>query len=189
MAPRLVGVARAGLAGLALIMAAGEATAHGGLSMEKDDCKLRIGPYLMHFTGYQPQADYSKEFCEDIPSTGFTIIVLDFVDDPLRDLATEVRIVKDGADEADLERATVFRLPPRKYSTGSLSFDYTFADAGNYVGLVTVVDGDQKMLARFPFSVGSSKWLRNVVAALVFVIGIAGAYAFWAGRRAANARA
>ena len=189
MISRLAGAARAGVAGLALVVATGEATAHGGLTMDKDYCKLRIGPYLMHFTGYQPQGDYSKEFCEDIPSTGPTIIVLDFVDDPLRDLATEVRIVKGRGDEADLEQATVFRLAPRIYSNGSLSFDYTFTDAGNYVGLVTVIDGDQKMLARFPFSVGSSKWLRNVIAALMFFIGVAGAYAYWVRRRAPQARA
>ena len=51
---------------LAAVFIAGEATAHGGLSMEKDYCKLRIGPYVMHFTGYQPGDGYRKEFCEDI---------------------------------------------------------------------------------------------------------------------------
>ena len=185
---RLAVVARLGLAGLASMVAAGEAAAHGGLSMDKDYCKLRVGPYLMHFTGYQPRGDYSREFCEDIPSTGPTIIVLDFVDDQLRDLVTEVRIVRDGG-EVDIDRATVFRLPPRVYSTGSLSFDYTFADAGKYVGLVTVGEGDRKMLARFPFSVGSSAWLRNAVAFLAIVLGAAGAYAYWSRGRARKARA
>jgi hypothetical protein len=187
MIPPLTVVARVGLAGLASIAAAGEVAAHGGLSMDKDYCKLRIGPYLMHFTGYQPQGDYSKEFCEDIPSIGPTIIVLDFVDDRLRDLVTEVRIVRDGG-EPDLDRATVFRLPPKVYSTGSLSFDYTFVDAGNYVGLVTVGDGDRRMLARFPFSVGASRWLRYAAAALAVML-LAAAYAYWARRRARKASA
>ena len=31
-----------------------------------------IGPYNMHFTGYQPDNTRNKEFCEDIPSTGRT---------------------------------------------------------------------------------------------------------------------
>ena len=42
--------------------------AHGGLSLADDICKLTIGPYTMHFTGYQPEATQEKEFCEDIPA-------------------------------------------------------------------------------------------------------------------------
>ncbi|HYM03108.1 MAG TPA: hypothetical protein VET85_09195 [Stellaceae bacterium] len=164
---------------LLVLFAGGEARAHGGLSMDKDYCKLRIGPHLMHFTGFQPQGDYSKEFCEDIPAIGPTIIVLDFIDDALRDMPTEVRIIKASADEADIERATVFHLPPKTYSAGSLSLDYTFVDAGNYVGLVTVGDGDHKMVARFPFAVGSSNRLRNSIALVVLAIALGGGYGYW----------
>ena len=72
------------------------AAAHGGLSMDEDYCKLRVGQYVMHFVGYQPDsASGPKEFCEDIPETGRTIVVLDYVDDALRDLPTEVRIIRD----------------------------------------------------------------------------------------------
>src|SRR6516164_8641091 len=71
---------------LVAVYTSGEATAHGGLAMEKDYCKLRVGPHVMHFTGYQPGDGYRKEFCEDIPSTGATIVVLDFIDDVLREL-------------------------------------------------------------------------------------------------------
>jgi len=46
--------------------------AHGGLSLADDMCKLTIGPYTMHFTGYQPDSSQEKEFCEDIPATGRT---------------------------------------------------------------------------------------------------------------------
>jgi len=38
----------------------------------------------MHFAGYQPDSSRS-EFCEDIPRVGRTVIVLDFIDDALRD--------------------------------------------------------------------------------------------------------
>ena len=66
-----------GLLWMVVVMfTSGEATAHGGLAMEKDYCKLRVGPHVMHFTGYQPGDGYRKEFCEDIPSTGATIVVL-----------------------------------------------------------------------------------------------------------------
>ena len=179
---------RLGLVLFAVLLVGGEAHAHGGLSMDKDYCKLRIGPHLMHFTGFQPEGDYSREFCEDIPATGPTIIVLDFIDDALRDMPTEVRIVK-AAGEADLDRATVFYLPPKTYTTGSLSLDYTFVDAGNYVGLITVGEGDHKMLVRFPFAVGSSNRLRNSLAFVILAIGGAGTYIYWRLRQGRKATA
>jgi len=174
---------RAGLAAAMLLAAGGIAEAHGGLTMDKDYCKLRVGRYLMHFTGFQPQGDYSKEFCEDIPAVGPTIIVLDFIDDALRDLPTEVRIVKAGASETELDQTTVFHLPPKTYSSGSVALDYTFTDAGNYVGLVTVGEGDNRMVARFPFAVGTSKVLRYSLWLIVLAIGFAVAYGVWRLRR------
>jgi len=85
--------------------------------------------------------------------------------------------------EADVERVTVFRLPPKIYATGSLALAYTFVDAGDYVGLVSVGEGDHKMVARFPFAVGSSNRLRNSIAWVVVAIGIAAAYGLWHLRR------
>ena len=35
---------------------AAQVQAHGGLSLADDVCKLTIGPYTMHFTGYQPDS-------------------------------------------------------------------------------------------------------------------------------------
>jgi len=183
------GITRLGLALLALPLLAGALQAHGGLSMDKDYCKLRVGPHLMHFTGFQPEGDYSREFCEDIPAIGPTIIVLDFVDDALRDLPVEVRIVKAEGGEADLERATVLHRPPKIYTTGSLALDYTFADAGNYIGLVTVDEGGHELVARFPFAVASSNRLRNLLVLAVLAVGVAGAILWWRRRRASRAPA
>ena len=69
--------------------------AHGGLSLADDICKLTIGPYTMHFTGYQPDSTQEKEFCEDIPATGRTVVALDYIEEALRPLPTEVRIIRD----------------------------------------------------------------------------------------------
>jgi len=169
---------------LASVLMSSQANAHGGLSMEKDYCKLRIGPYFMHFTGYQPQRDAAKEFCEDIPATGATIIVLDFVDEVLKDLPVEIRIARDSANEADLDRVTLYRLPPRLYPTGSLSLDFQFDEPGNYVGLVSAGSGDQKVSARFPFSVGTTRYLRLPLAMGLLVVGLGGAYGVWRWRLA-----
>jgi hypothetical protein len=134
-----------------------QAQAHGGLALAEDMCRLTIGPYNMHFTGYQPDNTRNKEFCEDIPATGRTVVVLDYMEDALRPLPTEVRIIKDTGSEQDLQAITVLHLPPKVYPAGSVNFEYNFAQPGKFVGLVTVGD---KHVSRFPFSVGETKiWL------------------------------
>jgi hypothetical protein len=164
----------------------GRAHAHGGLSLEKDYCKLRVGPYFMHFTGYQPERDATKEFCEDIPATGPTIIVLDFVDEALKELPVGVRIARDGG-ETDIDRLTIYRLPPKQYPNGSLSLDFQFDEPGNYVGLVSADVGDRQLVARFPFSVGAPLYFRYPYMMVLLAVGLGGAYGIWRWRRAAVA--
>lgn len=163
-----------------------EASAHGGLSMEKDTCKLRIGPYIMHFTGYQPGDGYRKEFCEDIPATGATIVVLDFIDDVLRDLPVAVRIIRDDGSGHDLDSTTVYHVPPKIYPMGTFSFDYQFQRQGKYVGLVTVGDETQRVIGRFPFSVGVPFYLRYSFLAVLLAVGFGVVYGLWRWRRAAE---
>lgn len=157
------------LAGVAFLAAPHAGLAHGGLSMDEDYCKLRVGRYVMHFVGYQPDsANATKEFCEDIPATGNTIIVLDYVDDELRDLPAEVRIIKDGGQAQDLEAITLLHLPPKLHPSGSLSLEYNFEQPGAYVGLVTVGD-KEKYVSRFPFSVGQQSVLPRALGGAVVV--------------------
>ena len=141
-------------------LGASTAHAHGGLSMEKDLCKLRLGPYAMHFTGYQPEVSGANEFCEDIPRTGHTVVALDAVDEALRDLPLEVRIIRDTGDESDLDAITVLHLPPKVYPAGTVSFEHRFDEPGKFVGLVS---GGEKheLVSRFPFSVAAGRSARE----------------------------
>ena len=133
-----------------------QAQAHGGLALAEDMCRLTIGPYNMHFTGYQPDNTRNKEFCEDIPATGRTVVVLDYMEDALRPLTTEVRVIRDTGSEQDLQAITVLHLPAKVYPAGSVNFEYNFDKPGKFIGLVTV--GDKKeLVSRFPFSVGETK--------------------------------
>lgn len=149
------------------------ALAHGGLAMEQDKCKLTLGRYQMHFAGYQLDAQRS-EFCEDIPHVGETIIVLDAVDDALRDLPIEVIIAraKPGSNEPG---ETLFRLAPLVYPKGTLTLRYDFKENGDYIGLVHA-GSDHQNMAVFPFSVGRDRtWVSIVTAAvLLILLGIGG---------------
>ena len=161
----------------AALLGAQPAQSHGGLSMDEDTCKLRVGRYFIHFVGYQPDsARGPREFCEDIPETGHTIVVLDYLSDELRDLPAEVRIVRDTGSMQDLEAITLLHLPPKLYPTGSLNFDYDFLEPGKFVGLVTV-GTQEKMVSRFPFSVGRSRsWLDYLVFPLLIAALASGLY-------------
>ena len=174
-----------------------QAHAHGGLSMAEDMCKLTVGPYMMHFTGYQPSKTQETQFCEDIPATGHTVVVLDYIEvvegsgeniQALRSLPTEVRIIRDTGSEQDLEAITVLHMPAQVYPKGSVDLEYTFEKPGKFVGLVTVGDKQQDV-GRFPFSVGESGMISHsmhyimIVVPLAAIAGIAAIFFFLRDRR------
>jgi hypothetical protein len=187
--PPILGVIRAASAALTLGLST-LAAAHGGLSMDEDYCKLRVGQYLMHFVGYQPDTPSGpKEFCEDIPETGRTIVVLDYLNEELRDLPTEVRIIRDTGSEQKLDDITLLHLPPKVYPSGSLNFEMNFPEPGKFVGLVTV-GGGETLVSRFPFSVGRrSSCLQILVPAGLVVVGSVFLYRFGMRRRSKTTRA
>ncbi len=87
----------------------------------------------MNFTGYMPDSS-KNEFCEDIPTTGQMIMVLDEEQEELRDMDVELRIVKDvGGEEKeneDLQAVTVAYREPKRYPTGTINFEHNFKEAG-----------------------------------------------------------
>jgi hypothetical protein len=156
---------------LATVLLTSAAYAHGGVGMQDNRCVLRIGPDLMFFTGYQPQ-NSREEFCDDVPNKGQVVVALDMQDTELREMLTEIRLIKDNgthtrmnglpflsdaelASKELLEPATIAYLPPRKYPTGTLTFEHTFPENGKFIGIVTVENQHgQKYVSQFPFAVG-----------------------------------
>jgi hypothetical protein len=178
------------IAAIAIVLGWRQAHAHGGLSMEEDTCKLRVGRYFMHFVGYQPESPRGpKEFCEDIPETGHTVVVLDYLSDELRDMPAEVRIVRDTGSLTDLDAITVLHLPPKLYPSGSLNFEMDFKEPGRFVGLV-IVGERERSSTQFPFSVGRAHgWLQYAISAgLLAALGVA-LYRFAVTRRRLAKRA
>ncbi|MCX7899353.1 MAG: hypothetical protein N2444_04600 [Methylocystis sp.] len=159
--------------------AAGPAEAHGRLGAAAGRCRLYIGPDIMNFTGYLPEASKS-EFCEDIPDTGPMIMVLDAEQEELRDMAVEIRIVKDvGGEEKEnenLEAVTVAHSPPKVYRTGTVNFEHNFPESGYFVGIVTVTgDHGERWVSRFPFSVGMT-FMRELPMYVALALGVIAAF-------------
>jgi len=146
------------LAMAALVSALGSsAFAHGAMQRQRNACLLQVGPDFMYFSGYQPAASRNR-FCEDIPTTGDTIFVLDYAQDEMRDMSTDFRIIRDVGENEEQERldaVTVAYLPPKIYPAGTLNFEHVFKEAGEFVGIVTM-DGPhgEHWVSRFPFTVG-----------------------------------
>lgn len=165
-------------------LTASPARAHGDLNMEFDTCVLQVGPNRVHFTGYQPNST-QQEFCEDIPQTGRTIIVLDFFDPALRKMQTEFRVIRDvGLDEAgDLDPVTIVHLPPAVHPTGTFNFEYDFPQAGKFIGLISVRDENVEYTARFPFAVGLPPSSGSLVRYLFIALALLAASAvYWFSR-------
>ncbi|WP_036576873.1 hypothetical protein [Nitrosospira briensis] len=185
--PALLGL----MLGLALPLST-QVHAHGGLSLADDICKLTIGPYTMHFTGYQPESTQEKEFCEDIPAVGRTVVALDYIEEALRPLPTEVRIIRDtgaaAGAEGNLDAITLLHIPAKVYPNGSINFEYDFHQPGKFVGLVTVA-GKEEYVSRFPFSVGEPKGTSPYLIGAIAVIVVGAGVFFLRGRKSTTAGA
>lgn len=168
----------------------GPAWAHGGLSMDKDMCRLTLGLYTMHFTGYQPVLTGAMEFCEDIPKTGQIIVTMDMIDDALRAMPVSVRIVRDTGEGSETEANTVLYLEPKLYPNGSVSFEHNFEAPGKFIGLVTGGDPANpaaQYVSRFPFSVGISRPAYEIYAGILLVLAAGYGLYLYSGRARATA--
>jgi hypothetical protein len=156
--------------------------------LEKNFCILKVGPYGMHLTGYQPDLAGGKENCGEVPGVGRTVLVLDYIEGELRSLPVEVRVIKDTGSEQDLQAITVLHVPPKVYPSGFISLDHNFDRPGKYVGLITL-GGTQEHMARFPISIGESNVVSHlmhyimVVVPLAAIAGGAAIFLFLRGRR------
>ena len=179
------------------VMPVASALAGGGLVLKDDVCIIQIDFYSAHFTAYQPNTSGNTQFCRDLPDTGETIFVLDYLHQSLREVPVDFRIIRDVTGlgrfvklkhvEAieDIEQHTVFYQSPTIRPDASLKIEYDFAEEGAYIGIVTAghPSTDTIYTAVFPFEVGGSNFSYLVP---LFVL-LAGA-AFLVVRRRARSR-
>jgi hypothetical protein len=180
---------RAALALLSIFLLAGTgpAGAHGGLAVEADKCVLSFTgtKYRIHFTGYQPNSQ-QKEFCEDIPERGRTIVALDYFSPELRQMDVELRVIRNPdnpvAETTNVEAITELYISPQKHPTGTLNFEHDFKE-GKYIGLLKLRDGAEEYTSRFPFAVGVAAPSNASRFSLMFMLLLVGGAALiWARR-------
>jgi len=140
--------------------------------LDKNFCILKFGTYGMHLTEYQPDTSDRQELCGDIPSTGRTVVVLDFIEGELRSLPVEVRVIKDTGSEQDLQAITVVHLPAKVYTGGFINFEHSFSQPGKFIGIITV-RGKEEHVARFPISVGEGGMASHLMHYMVVIVPVA----------------
>ena len=146
--------------------------AGGGLVLEGDVCVIRIDFYSAHFTAYQPDTSGNEQFCRDLPATGETIFVLDYLHQSLKEVPVDFRIIRDITglgrfvklkhvkEIEDIEQHTVFYQPPVIRPDASFKIEYDFTEKGEYIGIVSAghPSNDTIYTAVFPFEVGGSNF-------------------------------
>ena len=145
--------------------------AHGSITAEGDLCVIRIGFYTAHFKVFQPDTSQEKEFCEDLPATGSSIFVMEYLHKSLGEVPIEFRIIRDitglgrftrledVAKIDDLDAITVFHQQP-VIESQVFNVLHDFTEDGDFVGIVTVKhpETEQYYSAVFPFHVGTRAW-------------------------------
>ncbi|MGQ0666255.1 MAG: hypothetical protein ACT4O4_04400 [Nitrospiraceae bacterium] len=110
------------------------AAAHGAVAIEEDICVRRVGGNMVHFSAYQPQFEPKAQYCTEIPDEGDTFLVVDLVDQGLRNTPVGVRIVRGVNEKA--EDQTVAYWQPVSHPDGVVRGEAKL-DKGLYKVIIT----------------------------------------------------
>lgn len=168
--------------GFVLLGARAQAQNTSFMDMNMDmGCMLMAGMHEMQVSVYQSGA--TEDSCKDIPSPGPALVTISAASKELRDMTTEVRIVRDtGAGPAasgNLDPVTLAYLPPKTYLRGVVTLTATFDKPGKYTVLVTVRDAkDMVMSGQLGLTVGeaSRQW---IIVYIISGIVLAAAFGFY----------
>ena len=140
------------------------AGAHGSVPINEDPCARSFGRNIVHFSAYQPQFDKSGHYCDEIPKTGKTIIVVDLFNRPLRKVPVSLTIVDASADEF---KHVLMSVKPKVYAHGVIEALAIFSKPGLYRVIVTVADGTDEERS-FSFRVAPNKVWSYVTSGLIY---------------------
>lgn len=157
-----------------LVFAGGAAQAQAAMEHPRL-CVMNVGPTQMMFSAFQEKTD--EIFCQRVPDTGPTTIILDARQPELRDMSIEVRVLrnvgqKDWRD--DLDATTVTLIPAKKYlgNSGTATFRTNLDKDGEYITLVRAIsdDGAREYVGEYNFYVGGATEWHTLFAILSVVV-------------------
>jgi hypothetical protein len=80
---------------------AGAAMGHGKVSLEEDNCVRQAGGNMVHLSTYQPQYDQNEQYCTNLPAAGDTYLVVDLLDQNLRNMPVGIKVFRGSAEEGE----------------------------------------------------------------------------------------
>ncbi len=120
------------------------AAAHGSADMDQDPCLRKMGESSVHFSAYQPQYGVTNQYCTEIPQEGDTFLVVDLVDQALRNEPVGMRIMR-GKGDNEPESEIVADIRPVSHPDGVLRSKIRL-DEGLYT--VMIASEKQNLLKR-----------------------------------------
>jgi hypothetical protein len=141
--------------GLLLSLAsAGSAWAHGGgPGLDYDPCAQRVGLDYVHMAAYQPQLNWSQEYCGNIPAGGVTLFVFDLIGAEMRHKPVSVKLVEVGSRTGGF--VNLVSIPSGEHISGVINFSVSLQPGQRYQATVTVGQAPASYTLIFPISVDS----------------------------------
>ncbi len=142
-------------------------------TMDAAACSIQVGTHVVRFIAYQGELTGATGFCRDIPQPGKATVAFDYEGNALRNMTVEFEITKDP------QGTRIFYQPPSTHPTGTFNSDVDFAEGGDYVVHVTLVNEGQKIDSHIPFSVGAHTGTSSIIYLIVAAMLTAGGYVLY----------
>ncbi len=145
------------------------AHAHRGKAVEIDECRIRVGSDVVHFSAYTPTFTEGTSYCQFIPNVGLTNLVFDYEGQKLRNMTVELEITRDSDDKR------IFYQAPKKIKSGTINtvVDFSQYGAGSYLAHITIIHRGEKLDSHLGFTIGAeeeektSRWITMVLPGLL----------------------
>lgn len=134
-----------------------------------DPCRRQLGASLLHLTLYQPQFDPDAEYCDEVPRSGKTIVVVDVTAGELRAAPMSLEVI--AASDSGQSR-TVLSVPPKIYERGVVDTEVILNEGGDYVARVVVKLDADKEPQLFSFPIRVAAWYRAMMMPALLAVGV-----------------
>jgi hypothetical protein len=155
-----------------------------GLVLEGAACTIQVDIYSVEFAAYQPDSSGNTQFCQELPDTGHTIMVLDYLHPSLKEVGVDFRIIRDVTGQGsfvklkhideieDIEQQTIFYQAPSIEADASLQIEYELREKGRYIAIINAEHPSNGRIytAIFPFEVGALKYSQFVPLLLLLAV-------------------
>jgi hypothetical protein len=95
----------------------GTALGHESASSEEDICVRQVGENRVRLSAYQPQNNLFGQSCEEIPAAGDTYLVVDLLDQAMRNMPVSLKVFRGDTNEGE----TVTQVNANYYPDGVIS--------------------------------------------------------------------